>query len=165
MPVGRASAFPNSLSGSFVKISARRAGVIERRFVRVVASLVIVASLLLTACSSGKSKSAATEAINKGLRRDAIVLFIFVGRVSSRCTPIVGLDENQDLANLTNFHAAQKAGLVTITQDGPGFWKVELVNPRPDLVETLKRFSTLSRMVAIRFCSALRLLQRLGRTL
>jgi hypothetical protein len=113
--------------------------------VKALVSLLAVSSLLLTGCSSGKSKKAATEAINKGLRREGDVLFIFLGRVSHKCTPIVGLDENQDLTTETNFHAAQKAGLITITPDGPGFWKVELVNPRPDLVETLKKVQPVVR--------------------
>jgi hypothetical protein len=63
---------------------------------------------------------------------------VFIGRVSEKCAPL-SLDENQDLSTRPEYHAAQKAGLISITPDGPGFWKVDLVNPNPKLVENLKK--------------------------
>lgn len=106
--------------------------------VSMVLALLLAVSLLFTGCSGGKDKQAAAEAVNKGLRRDALRLLVYIGRVSEKCTPIVGLDENQDLTTVTEYHAAQKAGLISITPDGPGFWKVDLVNPKPEIVEHLK---------------------------
>jgi len=114
-------------------------GMTERRSIRVLAFLVVISSLLLTGCSSGKSKEAAVEALNKSWRREDVMLFVFVGRVSERCTPIVGLEKDGDLTKMTNFRAAQKAGLITITPDGTGFWKVEVVNPSPKLIALLNK--------------------------
>jgi hypothetical protein len=104
----------------------------------VVLAVLLTVSLLFTGCSGGKDKDAAAQAINKRLRRDALHLLVYIGRVSAKCTPIVGFEENQDLANVTQDHAAQKAGLISIAPDGPAFWKVDLVNPKPEIVEHLK---------------------------
>ena len=99
---------------------------------------VITSTLLLAGCSSGQSKQAAVEALNKGLHREKVGLFIRIGRLSQSCSDINGFEKDTDLTAVTNFRAAQKAGLITIAQDGPGFWKVELVNPKPEVVENLK---------------------------
>jgi len=115
-------------------VSARFA----RSRVDIVLAVLIAVSLLFTGCSAGKDKKAAAEAVNKGLRRDAIQLLVFIGRVSEKCAPIM-LADNQDLSTRPEYHAAQKAGLISITPDGPRFWKVDLVNPKPAVVENLKR--------------------------
>lgn len=106
--------------------------------VTVVLALLLTVSLLFTGCSGSKDKKAAAEAVNKGLKRDAVQLLVFIGRVSEKCAPL-SLAENQDLTTRPEYHAAQKAGLISITPDGPGFWKVDLVNPNPKLVENLKK--------------------------
>jgi hypothetical protein len=106
--------------------------------VSMVLALLLAVSLLFTGCSGSKDKQAAAEAVNKGLRRDALRLLVFIGRVSEKCAPL-SLDDNQDLSTRPEYHAAQKAGLISITPDGPGFWKVDLVNPKPELVENLKK--------------------------
>jgi hypothetical protein len=98
----------------------------------------ITSALLLAGCASGQSKQAAVEALNKGWHRDAVMMFIRVGRLSQSCSDIIGFEKDEDLTKVTNFRAAQKAGLITIAPDGPGFWKVELVNPKPKVVENLK---------------------------
>lgn len=103
-------------------------------------SLTITFSILTAGCSHRQNEKAAIEAINNGLKREPIALYVFLGRVGRKCTPIVALDDDKDLTAVTNFHAAQKAGLITITPDGPDFWKVELVDPKPELVEFLKKF-------------------------
>jgi hypothetical protein len=100
---------------------------------------IITSALLLAGCSSGQSKKAAVEALNKGQQREPVMLFISVGRLSQSCSDIIGFEKEEDLRNVTNFRAAQKAGLITIAPDGPGFWKVELVNPKPEAVEALKK--------------------------
>jgi hypothetical protein len=99
---------------------------------------VLSALLLLAGCSGPKDRKAAAEAVNKSLKRDAVQLLVFIGRVSEKCAPI-NLDENQDLSTRPEYHAAQKAGLISITPDGPGFWKVDLLNPKPAVIENLKK--------------------------
>jgi hypothetical protein len=100
---------------------------------------IITSFLLLAGCSSGQNKKAAVEALNKGLHREKVGLFISIGRLSQSCSDINGFEKDTDLTAVTNFRAAQKAGLITIAPDGPGFWKVELVNPKPEVVEHLKK--------------------------
>jgi len=100
---------------------------------------IITSALLLAGCSSGQSKKAAAEALNQGLHRQNVGLFISVGRLSQSCSYISGFEKDKDLTEVTNFRAAQKAGLVTIAPDGPGFWRVELVNPKPEIAENLKK--------------------------
>lgn len=97
-----------------------------------------LAAGFLLGCSGSKDKKAAIEAINKGMRKEALSLHVLVGRVSPRCAPIVHASDNQDLPAVTEYQAAEKGGLISITPDGPGFWKVELVDPKPGLVEALK---------------------------
>jgi hypothetical protein len=57
-------------------------------------------------------------------------LYLLNGRISPSCAPIAGLTEKGDLTAVFKYQAAQKAGLVTITPDGPGFWKVETTDPK-----------------------------------
>lgn len=101
--------------------------------------LFLVAFGPLGGCSHGQNEKAAVEALNQGLKREALVLHLFIGRVSSQCTPIVGLVRTPELTKVVEYHAAQKAGLINITQDGPGFWKVELINPSPKLAAVLAK--------------------------
>jgi hypothetical protein len=115
--------------------------VAEKRLQSTVGSLllsVITSVLLLVGCSSGQSKQAAVEALNKGWHRESAMMFVKIGRLSQSCADIIGFEKDEDLTKVTNFRAAQKAGLITIAPDGPGFWKVELVNPNPKVVENLK---------------------------
>jgi hypothetical protein len=53
--------------------------------------------------------------------------------------------------------------LITIAPDGPGFWKVELVNPKPEVVEHLKKAKPPSETDVIRWDLFSRLLQRTWR--
>src|SRR6185312_11757474 len=101
--------------------------------------LFLVAFGPLGGCSHGQNEKAAVEALNQGLKREALVLHLFIGRVSSQCTPIVGLVRTPELTKVVEYQAAQKAGLINITQDGPGFWKVELINPSPKLAAVLSK--------------------------
>lgn len=96
-------------------------------------------AVLLTGCSSGKSKKAATEAINKGLKRELVMMSIDIGRVGEKCGDIPAFVTRKDLTTQTDYQALQKAGLITITPDGPDFWRVELVDPKPSVVEALKK--------------------------
>ena len=105
---------------------------------RLLASLLVISSLLLAGCSGGKDKKSAIEAINKSMRKEALSVHVLLGRVSPKCAPVIGAGENQDLSTVIQYQAAQKAGLIAITPDGPGFWKVELVDPKPNLQEALK---------------------------
>jgi hypothetical protein len=100
--------------------------------------LALTASLFLAGCSGGKDKKAAIQAINQAMRKEALSVHVLLGRVSPQCAPIVHAHGNQDLTTVTDYQAAEKGGLISMTPDGPGFWKVELVNPKPGLVEALK---------------------------
>lgn len=120
--------------------TAGRSKLRRRNAMKVLVSFLVTFFLLLTGCSSGKRKKAAAEALNQGLRREAVVMVVSLGHVGYKCGNIPAFtDENEDLTTLTRFHSAQRAGLVTITPDGPGFWKVELVDPKPGVLESLKK--------------------------
>jgi len=99
--------------------------------------LVLAASLLLS-CSGSKDNKAVIETINKDMRKEALSLYLSIGRVSPKCAPMIHANENQDLPTVAEYQAAQKGGMISITPDGTGFWKVEPVNPTPGLVEYLK---------------------------
>jgi hypothetical protein len=101
--------------------------------------LLLMSLGLLAGCSHGRSEQAAIEALNQSFKHDPLVLSLDIGRVSGQCAPIPGLVETPELTNVMEYRAAQKAGLINITQDGPGFWKVELVNPSPKLVSILAK--------------------------
>lgn len=107
--------------------------------VTAVLALLVITLSLLAGCSRGQSQKAAVEALNKDLKHDTVELYLVIGRVSHKCAPIVGLVDNPDLTKVIEFQAAQKAGLITITPDGPGFWKVELVNPTPIVATALQK--------------------------
>src|SRR6266481_3151769 len=80
---------------------------------RVLASLLVISLLLMTGCSGGKDKKAAIEAINKGMRKDALSVHVLLGRVSPKCAPIVHAGGNQDLTTVTDYQAAEKGGLIS----------------------------------------------------
>lgn len=93
----------------------------------------------LTGCSHGRVEKAAVETLNQAFKRDPLVLSLDIGRVSQQCAPIPGLVYTPELTNVIEYRAAQKAGLINITQAGPGFWKVELINPSPKLAAILAK--------------------------
>lgn len=105
---------------------------------RICLALFLFVSFLLMGCSGSKDKKAAMDAINKGMQREALSLRVVLGRVSPKCAPIVVASDNQDLTTVTEYQAAQKGGLITIAPDGPGFWKVEVLDPKPNVQEVLK---------------------------
>lgn len=100
--------------------------------------ILALAASLLVGCSGAKDKKAAVEAINKAMRKEALSLHVLLGRISPKCAPVVLASDNQDLTTATEYQAAQKGGLISITPDGPGFWKVDLVDPKPSVVDALK---------------------------
>lgn len=93
----------------------------------------------LSGCSRGRSEKAAIEALNQSFKHDPLVLRLYIGRVSSQCTPIVGLVRTPELTNVVEYRAAQKSGLINIAPDGPGFWKVNLISPNPKLAAALAK--------------------------
>jgi len=99
--------------------------------------LIVVAAL--NGCSRGRSEKAAIEALNQSFKHDPLVLRLYIGRVGSQCTPIVGLVRTPDLTSVVEYRAAQKSGLINIAQDGPGFWKVSLISPSPKLAAALAK--------------------------
>jgi hypothetical protein len=105
-------------------------------------AMVLVPLLLLVsmASSSDTNRDAVTAALNKGMQREFDAFTLALGRVGDNCVSGESYGHKiQPLLSLTRFHAAQKAGLVTITPDGPGFWKVELVDPKPGVLENLQK--------------------------
>ena len=70
------------------------------------------------------------------MSKDSIKLVYMIGRVNGKCGNYTTLEP---IPAQTDFIAAQKAGLVTIAPDGPDFWKVELANAKPQVLENLKK--------------------------
>lgn len=102
--------------------------------------LLISVSLVSMACAGDTDRQAITAVLNQDLQRTPILLDFAVGRVGDECGNGEPYShQKQSLPNLARFHAAQKAGLITISPDGPGFWKVEVVDSKPAFLEALKR--------------------------
>ncbi|HEY2170326.1 MAG TPA: hypothetical protein VGJ30_11920 [Candidatus Angelobacter sp.] len=70
------------------------------------------------------------------MNKDSIKLVYAIGRVNGKCSSFTKLEP---IPAQIDFLAAQKAGLVTIAPDGPDFWKVELANAKPQVLENLKK--------------------------
>ncbi len=97
--------------------------------------------ILSIGCSNSKNRDAQIKAaLNQQLKQDAVSLRVNIGRVGWKCGVVPGLAEGDDLASEPRYRAAQKAKLISVTPDDPGFWKVELVNPSPQMVQSLKDF-------------------------
>jgi hypothetical protein len=102
-----------------------------------VSSLLVVGLLIFAAgFSEEKDTKAITDALNQSTNKDSIKLVYMIGRVSGKCGSFTELDP---IPAQIDFIAAQKAGLVTIVPDGPGFWNVELANAKPQVLENLKK--------------------------
>lgn len=102
------------------------------------AKFVLIAFLaLLAGCSGKKDQKAMIDAINKSMNQDRIMVYLLRGHVSPKCSG--SWIEAKPIPEQIVYSAAQKAGLITITPDGPDFWNVELVNPSPMVVEGMKR--------------------------
>lgn len=100
--------------------------------------LLLFLFVILMGCSAKRDRKAQTDALNQSFKPQAVILRINLGRVGSKCGVDSWLGDGDDLMNQIKYHAAQKAKLIAITPDGPGFWKVELVQPTPKIVEFLK---------------------------
>jgi len=99
--------------------------------------LFIIGLLIFTVGFSNESDTKAiTDALNTSMSKDSIKLVYMIGRVNGKCGNYTTLEP---IPAQTDFIAAQKAGLVTIAPDGPDFWKVELVNAKPQVLENLKK--------------------------
>jgi hypothetical protein len=102
-----------------------------------VPSLFIVVLLIFAVGFSGeKDTKAITDALNLSMNKDSIKIVYAIGRVSGKCDSFTTLEP---IPAQIPFMAAQKAGLVTIAPDGPDFWKVELANAKPQVLENLKK--------------------------
>ena len=102
-----------------------------------ITSLFIIGLLIFTVGFSNESDTKAiTDALNTSMSKDSIKLVYMIGRVNGKCGNYTTLEP---IPAQTDFIAAQKAGLVTIAPDGPDFWKVELVNAKPQVLENLKK--------------------------
>jgi len=99
--------------------------------------LFIIGLLIFTVGFSNESDTKAiTDALNTSMSKDSIKLVYMIGRVNGKCGNYTTLEP---IPAQTDFIAAQKAGLVTIAPDGPDFWKVELANAKPQVLENLKK--------------------------
>jgi hypothetical protein len=105
-------------------------------------AMVLVPLLLLVplASSSDTNREAVTAVLNQGLDKELVFFQLTIGRVGDNCGNREPYGHKiQPLPTMVRFHAAQKAGLVKIAPDGPGFWKVEVVDPRPGVLENLQK--------------------------
>lgn len=98
---------------------------------------VTISLLFLGGCSHGKSDKAVVDALTKRLNHDTVQLFVMVGRVSSQCN--WAFSDNPDPTKIAKYQAAEKAGLITIAEDGPGFWKIQLANPDPKFAAVVEK--------------------------
>ncbi len=102
-----------------------------------VPSLFIIGLLIFAVgFSNEKDTKAITDALNLSMNKDSIKLVYAIGRVTGKCT---AFGKQDPIPAQIDFMAAQKAGLVTIAPDGPDFWKVELANAKPQVLENLKK--------------------------
>src|SRR5260370_13459680 len=102
-------------------------------------SVLVVLSLFLSGCSGGLSRKTAGEAIAASFQGHHIALLLKFGRVGAMCFDKAAgvLDE----APTTHIEciAASDAGLVSVTQDGADFWKIEPVGLEPPVLEMMKK--------------------------
>jgi hypothetical protein len=99
--------------------------------------LLIIGLLVFAVGFSGENDTKAiTDALNLSMNKDSIKLVYLIGRVNGKCGSFTKLEP---IPAQIDFIAAQKAGLVTIAPDGPDFWKVELANAKPQVLENLKK--------------------------
>jgi hypothetical protein len=107
---------------------------------KIVWAVLPVVLFLSAASAVDISKDAITAVLNKGLQKEFVFFSLAIGRVGDSCGNGEGYGHKvQPLPSMTRFHAAQKAALVKITPDGPGLWKVEMVNPAPGVLENLQK--------------------------
>ena len=112
---------------------------IERRPSRLSVLLLVTIVLLVAGCSGKKDQKAVIDALNKSMNRDRIMLALPLGRVGKACAD--SNIESKPVPEQVIYADAQKAGLITITPDGAGFWKVEWVNPSSQMADFLKKAS------------------------
>jgi len=99
--------------------------------------------LLLSGGSKGQDQQSAMAALNQSLKQQLVMLPMAVGRVGSGCADVPGVAaETKNLVDVARFRAAQKAGLITITEDGPGFWKVAGVGWKSDALQKMVHHRT-----------------------
>ncbi len=108
----------------------------EKRTSRLSVLFPVTLIVLAAGCSGKKDQKALIDVLNKSMNRDRIMLDLPLGRVGQACAN--SNIEAKPVPEQAIYFAAQKAGFITITPDGAGFWKVELVNPSPQVTEALK---------------------------
>jgi hypothetical protein len=99
---------------------------------------VVVLGALLSARASEVSKDAAAPVVSKYLQSMGVGVLVTLGRVGTKCADndqVKNFDPTRDI----QFVAGQKAGFLTITPDGPDFWKVELTEVKPAFAEAMKK--------------------------
>ncbi|HZU31058.1 MAG TPA: hypothetical protein VFB79_08090 [Candidatus Angelobacter sp.] len=106
---------------------------------KMAAVLLLTIFALVSGCSGKKDQKAIIDALNKGMNHDRIMVYLPLGRVGPACSSLNV--ESKPVPDQVVYAGAQKAGLITITPDGPNFWKVELVNPTPQMTDAFKRVS------------------------
>jgi hypothetical protein len=109
----------------------------KRRASRLSVRLLITLILLAAGCSGKKDQKTMIDALNKSMNRDRIMLALPLGRVGKACAD--SNIESKPVPEQAIYADTQKAGLITIAPDGSDFWKVELVNPSPQIAEALKK--------------------------
>jgi hypothetical protein len=109
----------------------------EKRTSRLSVLFPVTLIVLAAGCSGKKDQKALIDVLNKSMNRDRIMLDLPLGRVGPACAD--SNIEAKPVPEQAIYSAAQKAGFITITPDGPGFWKVELVSPSPQVAEGLKK--------------------------
>jgi hypothetical protein len=108
----------------------------EKRLGELSAFLLVALFVLVAGCSGKIDQKALIDVLNKSMNRDRIMLYMPLGRVGQACSDLKL--ESKPIPEQAVYADAQKAGLISITPDGAGFWKVELLNPSPQIADALK---------------------------
>jgi hypothetical protein len=114
----------------------RQVGIGTRNIGKLSSLFIVVLLIFAVGFSDGKDTKAITDALNQSMSKDSVKLVFAIGRVNGKCSSFTKLEP---IPAQIDFIAAQKAGLVTISPDGPDFWNVELANAKPQVLENLKK--------------------------
>jgi hypothetical protein len=103
------------------------------------AAVLAVVCFFVAGCSRG-SKKAVAEALDKSFRqgRANVSIFVYCGRTGDKCEDAAKKVFNTNPTTDASYIAAEKAGLISVTADGPDYWKIDVLDMKPAFRERLK---------------------------
>jgi hypothetical protein len=105
---------------------------------KVPAAVLAVMCSLLGGCSSGLKKTAA-EAIDKSFMETSATVSgnIYYGRVGDKCEDLAKHVLNLNPTTEASYVAVEKAGVISVTADGPDYWKIDILSLTPEARERI----------------------------